>query len=135
MSRGGPGGAPGEPSPAIRLKRAYDDPSRDDGVRVLVERLWPRGLSKERAAVDLWLKDAAPSTELRQWFGHDPSKWPEFRRRYRAELRGRPAELEQLRRLAGGGPVTFVYGARDTEHNSAVVLREVVEEQRGAAAA
>ena len=77
----------------------------------------------------------APSAELRKWFGHDPEKWLEFRRRYRAELRSRPAELEQLRRLAGEGPVTFVYGARDTEHNSAVVLREVVEEQRGAAAA
>ena len=100
-----------------------------------MERLWPRGLSRERAAVDLWLRDVAPSTELRTWFGHDPEKWLEFRRRYRDELRSRPAELEQLRRLAAEGPVTFVYGARDTERNSAVVLRQVVEEQRGAAAA
>ena len=100
-----------------------------------MERLWPRGLSKERAAVDLWLKDVAPSTELRKWFGHDPAKWPEFRRRYREELRGRPAELEQLRRLAGEGAVTFVYGSKDAEHNSATVLRAVVEEKHGAAAA
>ncbi len=121
--------------PQIRLKRAYEEPSPDDGVRVLVERLWPRGLTRERAAVDRWLKDVAPSSGLRRWFGHDPEKWPEFRRRYREELRGRPAELAELRRLAGAGPVTFVYGARDTEHNAAVVLRDVVEEQlRGAAA-
>ncbi len=119
----------------IRLKRAYEEPAPDDGVRVLVERLWPRGLTKEHAAVDRWPKDVAPSSALRRWFGHDPEKWPEFRRRYREELRGRPAELEELRRLAGEGPVTFVYGARDTEHNAAVVLRDVVEEQlRGAAA-
>jgi len=120
--------AAGEPSRGIRIKRAYEAPADDDGTRVLVERLWPRGLSKERAAVDLWLKTAAPSHELRRWFGHDPAKWPEFRRRYREELRERPDELDQLRRLAGDAPLTFVYGAADTEHNAAVALREVVEE-------
>jgi uncharacterized protein YeaO (DUF488 family) len=131
-THGSPPAASG--SPAIRLKRAYDGPSPEDGVRVLVERLWPRGLSKGRAAVDLWLKEVAPSPELRKWFGHDPEKWPEFRRRYREELRDRPAELERLRRLARDGPVTFVYAARDTEHNSASVLRAVLEEQRRATA-
>jgi uncharacterized protein YeaO (DUF488 family) len=123
---------------SIRLKRAYDPPSPEDGTRVLVERLWPRGLSKERAAVDLWVKEAAPSPELRRWYGHDPQKWPEFKSRYREELRARDAELEQLRTLARKGTVTFVYAARDTERNSAVVLRDVVEgraSQRGRAAA
>ena len=114
----------------IRLKRAYEQPAPEDGTRVLVERLWPRGLSKERAAVDLWLKEVAPSPELRRWFSHDPARWAEFRRRYRDELRERPDELARLRRLARGGPVTFVYAARDTEHNSAALLREAVEEPR-----
>jgi uncharacterized protein YeaO (DUF488 family) len=123
---------------SIRLKRAYDPPSPEDGTRVLVERLWPRGLSKERAAVDLWIKEAAPSPELRRWYGHDPQKWPEFERRYREELRARDAELERLRTLAREGTVTFVYAARDTERNSAVVLRDVVAgraSQTGRAAA
>jgi uncharacterized protein YeaO (DUF488 family) len=115
----------------IRLKRAYDAPSLDDGVRVLVERLWPRGLSKERAAVDRWVKDLAPSTELRRWYAHDESKWPEFRRRYRAELSERPDQLAELRRLADAGAVTFIYGSRETERNSATVLRDVVEERPG----
>jgi uncharacterized protein YeaO (DUF488 family) len=112
---------------SIRLKRAYDPPSPDDGVRVLVERLWPRGLSKQRAAVDLWAKDLAPSAELRRWYAHDEGKWREFRRRYGAELREHRDQLAELRRLAGEGPVTFVYGSRETERNSATVLREVVE--------
>ncbi len=115
----------------IRLKRAYDPPSPDDGLRVLVERLWPRGLSKERAAVGLWAKDLAPSAELRRWYGHVEARWPEFRRRYRAELREFPDRLAELRRLAGEGPVTFVYGSRETRLNSATVLREVVEESAG----
>jgi uncharacterized protein YeaO (DUF488 family) len=113
---------------SINLKRAYDPPAADDGVRVLVERLWPRGLSKERAGVDLWLKDAAPSPELRRWYGHDPEKWPEFQRRYREELRARGPELDKLRGLAQQGGLTLVYGSRDTERNSATVLRQVVEE-------
>lgn len=112
---------------AIRLKRAYDPPAGDDGTRVLVERLWPRGLSKERAALDLWLKEVAPSPELRRWYGHDPQKWPEFRRRYREELRAKETEVERLAELARRGPVTFVYAARDTERNSATVLKELLE--------
>jgi uncharacterized protein YeaO (DUF488 family) len=114
----------------IRLTRAYEQPAPEDGTRVLVERLWPRGLSKERAAVDLWLKEVSPSPELRRWFAHDPARWAEFRRRYRDELRDRPDGPKRLRRLARSGPVTFVYAARDTEHNSAALLREVVEERR-----
>jgi uncharacterized protein YeaO (DUF488 family) len=107
----------------VRLKRAYDPPSADDGVRVLVDRLWPRGLRKADAAIARWMKDLAPSTELRQWFGHDPERWPEFRRRYTAELRGHARELEELRELARHDAVTLVFGARDEVHNDAVVLR------------
>ena len=113
----------------IRLKRAYEDPSPLDGHRVLVERLWPRGVTKERAALDLWLKDVAPSAELRRWFSHDPAKWPEFQRRYTEELLGRPQEVAELRRLAAAGPVTLVYGSRDEEHNAALVLRDFIEDQ------
>jgi uncharacterized protein YeaO (DUF488 family) len=116
---------------AIRLKRVYDAPALEDGVRVLVERLWPRGLSKERAAVDTWVKDLAPSTELRRWYGHDESRWAEFRLRYRTELREKPEALAALRRLAAAGPVTFVFASRETERNSTAVLREVVEEGTG----
>jgi uncharacterized protein YeaO (DUF488 family) len=113
----------------IQLKRAYEEPSSSDGRRILVERLWPRGLSKERADVDLWLKDVAPSTELRRWFGHDVSKWPEFQHRYREELRRRSAEIARLRNLVEEGPVTFVYGSRDQEHNSATVLKGLLESE------
>ena len=112
----------------ILLKRAYGPGSPEDGCRVLVERLWPRGLSKERAALDLWLKDVAPSPELRAWFGHRPERWDEFRRRYRDELRDRPAEVARLRELAAAGPLTLVYAARDEVHNSARVLKDVLEE-------
>jgi uncharacterized protein YeaO (DUF488 family) len=111
----------------IRLKRAYDEPSPDDGLRVLVERLWPRGLTKERAAVDLWVKDLAPSPELRRWYHHDPALWEEFQKRYRAELRQKKDLVEELRQKAGGGTVTFVYAARDEEHNSALVLKDYLE--------
>ena len=113
----------------IRLKRAYEDPSPLDGHRVLVERLWPRGVTKERAALDLWLKDVAPSAELRRWFNHDAARWPEFQRRYREELLRRPQELAELRRLAAAGPVTLVYGSRDEEHNAALVLKGLLEDQ------
>ncbi len=113
----------------IRLKRAYEAAAEDDGRRVLVERLWPRGVTKEKAALDLWLKEVAPSRELRTWFGHDPDKWAGFRRRYRDELEGRPEEVAQLVDLCREGTVTFVYGARDEEHNAAVVLKEYVEER------
>ena len=109
----------------IRLKRAYDPPASDDGFRVLVDRLWPRGLRKDAARIDAWLNDVAPSTELRRWFGHDPAKWDEFRRRYKAELSRNPT-LDELRSLlASHKQVTLLFGARDEAHNNAVVLRDV----------
>jgi uncharacterized protein YeaO (DUF488 family) len=98
-------------------------------VRILVERLWPRGLSKEKADVDVWLKEVAPSTELRRWFGHDAARWEEFRHRYGDELRERPEELQRLRSLVAAGPVTFVYGSRDQAHNAATVLKELLESE------
>ncbi len=116
----------GAAKPDILLKRAYDPPSPEDGLRVLVDRLWPRGLRKADAAIDRWLKEIAPTAELRRWFGHDPSRWEEFRRRYRAELATHPDLLNELRRLAGGSRVTLVYSARDEHHNDAIVLREVL---------
>ncbi|MGA2068240.1 MAG: DUF488 domain-containing protein [Thermoguttaceae bacterium] len=111
----------------IRLKRAYEKPARQDGLRVLVERLWPRGVTRQQAAVDLWLRDVAPSTELRKWFAHDPLKWPAFRKRYRAELRQKSDLLAELKGRCREGPVTFVYAARDQEHNGAVVLKELLQ--------
>ncbi|RMG35989.1 MAG: DUF488 domain-containing protein [Planctomycetota bacterium] len=113
----------------VRTKRIYDPVAEDDGCRVLVERLWPRGLSKEKARVDVWLKDIAPSTALRKWFGHDPAKWEEFQRRYEAELAERGEAVEQLLELTRQGPVTLVYAASDTEHNSAVVLKRFLEKR------
>ena len=114
------------PAAHVRLKRAYDAAEAADGTRILVDRLWPRGVSKQEAALDDWMKDIAPSTELRQWFGHEPSRWAEFQRRYKAELRGHAAELERLRGIAAKGALTLVYGARDEVHNDAVVLRDVL---------
>jgi uncharacterized protein YeaO (DUF488 family) len=114
------------PSPDIRIKRIYDAPARSDGWRVLVDRIWPRGISKDSAAVDEWLREIAPSTELRKWFAHDPQRWTEFRRRYRAELRGRTSELNALRQRAARRRVTLLYGARDTQFNQAVVLEETL---------
>ena len=111
----------------IRLKRVYEEPAPQDGPRVLVERLWPRGLSKQRAAVDLWIKDVAPSAELRRWFNHDPARWDEFQKRYRAELRHNKEVVDALRRKCREGNVTFVYAARDEEHNGALVLRDHLE--------
>ena len=116
--------------PTIRLKRVYEEPSEDDGTRILVERLWPRGVSKEAAAIDLWLKEVAPSPELRKWYAHDPDRWEEFRRRYRAELDDKGEVLDDLRRRLQQGPVTFVFAARDQEHNSAVLLRDYLERKR-----
>jgi len=110
----------------IQLKRAYLPPSDADGVRVLVDRLWPRGLRKSDAAIDRWLKDIAPSTELRRWFGHDPERWSEFRRRYRAELSHKADLLAELRRIAREGRLTLIYAARDELHNEAVVLRDEI---------
>jgi uncharacterized protein YeaO (DUF488 family) len=110
----------------VRLKRAYDPPQRNDGRRILVDRLWPRGVSKRDVAIDEWLKDLAPTTELRTWFGHDPDRWDEFRRRYAEEIHGHPELLAHLRKLAREGPVTLVYSARDELHNDAIVLRDVL---------
>lgn len=110
----------------LRLKRAYDPASRSDGHRVLVDRLWPRGVSKERAKLDAWEKELAPSTELREWFGHEPERFAEFRRRYVCELRGQRPRLAELRRRAREGTLTLVYSAHDSEHNDAVVLAEVL---------
>jgi uncharacterized protein YeaO (DUF488 family) len=116
--------------PDIRLKRPYERPSADDGRRVLADRLRPRGLSKPDAAIDLWLKEIAPSAEIRRWFHHDPLRWDEFRERYRAELAARSKLLDELRALARDGPLTLVYGARDELHNDAVVLRELLTRER-----
>lgn len=111
----------------IRIKRVYDAAGPDDGVRVLVDRLWPRGLPKAEAAVECWAKDIAPSNELRRWFGHDPKKWDEFQRRYRAELKSQDAALRELIGRCGKRPITLLYAAKDTEHNQAVVLKQVLE--------
>ena len=112
---------------SIDLKRAYDPPARSDGYRVLVDRIWPRGVTKEDLKVDAWLKEVAPSTVLRKWFGHDPKKWDEFRRRYARELEPHATALEQLVEHARAGHVTLVFAAKDTEHNNAVALREHLE--------
>jgi uncharacterized protein YeaO (DUF488 family) len=112
------------PSHEIRIRRVYDPPERGDGARVLVDRLWPRGLSKDRAGLAAWLKDIAPSAELRAWFGHDPERFAEFSRRYRAELAGNEAAVDELRSLIAKGPVTLLYGAHDEAHNNAVVLAD-----------
>lgn len=114
---------------SVSIKRAYEHPESTDGKRVLVDRLWPRGIAKEEVKIDLWLKDVAPSTELRKWFGHDPEKWPEFQRKYRAELKDSPA-LAELKKLSRKGKVTLIYAANDENHNNAVVLRSIIS--RGA---
>ncbi|MGH2630785.1 MAG: DUF488 domain-containing protein [Actinomycetota bacterium] len=110
----------------MRLKRAYEPAGSSDGYRVLIDRLWPRGISRERAKLDEWDRELPPSTELRQWFGHDPGRFEEFRRRYVEELRDQRPRLAELRRRAKDGTLTLVYSARDTEHNDAVVLAEVL---------
>lgn len=121
----------------VRLKRVYDPPDPGDGFRVLVDRLWPRGVSKAKAGVDLWMKDAAPSAELRKWYHKDLTRWPEFNKRYKAELADNPA-LDDLRRIvrehgaSGGGGVTLLYGAKDTVQNHAIVLREMLLTRRPA---
>jgi len=115
----------------IKLKRVYESPSPQDGLRVLVDRLWPRGLTKERAAVDWWAKDVAPSTELRKWFSHDPEKWQEFRRKYFAELDHAPDAWAPIHDAARQGGVTLLYSSRDAEHNNAVALKEYIEHKIG----
>lgn len=114
------------PPANVRLKRAYAAASTDDGTRILVDRLWPRGLSKEKAGFDLWMKDAAPSTALRKWFDHKPERWPEFQARYREELQGNPA-LEDLRERVAAGTVTLLYGSRNREFNHAAVLADILQ--------
>ena len=111
----------------VKIKRVYEEAKREDGKRILVDRLWPRGLTKAEAKVDLWLKDIAPSIDLRKWFGHEPSKWEEFKRRYSAELERNNDQLSLLKREVSAGNVTLVYGAKDQEHNGAVILKEFLE--------
>lgn len=111
----------------IKLKRAYDKPAKDDRFRILVDRLWPRGVKKEQAAIDLWLKDVAPSAELRKWFGHDPAKWEQFRERYWAELEQKRDLIDLLKQRSKEGTITLVYAARDEEHNDAVALKMFLE--------
>jgi uncharacterized protein YeaO (DUF488 family) len=114
----------------VRLKRAYEPPTAADGYRVLIDRIWPRGVSREQARLDEWARDLAPSDELRRWFGHDPVRFAEFRRRYESELRAHEEKLRELGRRACEGALTVVYGARDTEHNDAVVLADLLKSQR-----
>lgn len=114
-------------APVITLKRVYQKADAEDGARFLVERLWPRGIKKDSLQLTAWLKEAAPSTELRKWFNHDPSKWPQFRRRYFAELETRLNAIEPLLQAAGKGEVTLVYSSHDEEHNNAVALKEFLE--------
>ena len=113
----------------VRIKRVYEQPDKEDGTRILVDRLWPRGLTKEKASVALWLKEIAPSTELRKWFGHDPDKWKTFEARYRSELEKNEQQLSLLRQEMAKGQVTLLYGAKDQEHNDAVVLQKYLMEK------
>jgi uncharacterized protein YeaO (DUF488 family) len=110
----------------IKLKRAYESPAPDDGTRILIDRLWPRGVKKADAAIDEWMKDIAPSTGLRKWFGHDPARWQKFRRRYQSEIRQHPDEFDRLRTLAQHGRITLVFAAHDEAHNDAVVLKDLL---------
>jgi len=112
----------------IAIKRVYEAPAEGDGYRVLIDRLWPRGLKKEAVAMDVWAKELAPSTELRQWFGHDPARWDEFRQRYAAELADSADVWQALARRSAKEPVTLLYGARDEEHNDAVALKALMEQ-------
>jgi uncharacterized protein YeaO (DUF488 family) len=113
----------------VTLKRVYEEASDSDGTRILVDRLWPRGLTKEKAKVDVWLKEIAPTTELRKWFNHEPSKWPEFQKRYRAEISDSIDAVSTLKKYLASGKVTIVYGAKDEEHNDAVVIKQYLDEE------
>jgi uncharacterized protein YeaO (DUF488 family) len=112
----------------IRIKRIYESrsPSPEDGKRIFVDRLWPRGLKKEEVVFDEWLKDISPSNELRKWFGHDPARWEEFKRKYKKELEDKGEIIDDLKREAGQGTITFLYSAKDEEHNNAVILKEII---------
>jgi len=111
----------------LKIKRIYEPPTAEDGRRILVDRLWPRGLTKDGAKIDEWLKEIAPSDELRKWFGHDPARWEEFRTRYHQELKGHTELLEKVRSEAKKGTVTLLFAAKDAEHNNAVVLKEMLD--------
>ena len=116
----------------IKIKRAYQPPEEEDGFRILVDRLWPRGVSKDKVKLDLWLKEVAPSNELRKWFGHDPEKWSEFQKRYSAELKDKKSFLSKIKDLEKEkGTVTLIYSAKDEEHNDAVVLRDKLQIEEG----
>jgi len=114
----------------IKIKRVYEEPVKEDGIRILVDRLWPRGLTKEKAGVDLWVKDIAPGTELRKWFAHDPKKWNEFRKKYLQEFKNNEEQVSNLRKHVKNSSVTLVYGARDQENNEAHVLEELLNLNR-----
>jgi uncharacterized protein YeaO (DUF488 family) len=116
---------------SIWIRRAYEEPTRNDGYRVLVDRVWPRGVSKEELEIDDWIRDLAPSTRLRQWFDHDPARWEEFQRRYFQELRGKEGAIRDLLERIQRGRVTLVFGARDPDHNNAVALRAFLEKRMG----
>jgi uncharacterized protein YeaO (DUF488 family) len=116
----------------VRLKRAYEPPAASDGERILIDRMWPRGVTREEARLSEWARELAPSRELRRWFAHDPARFAEFRRRYTAELAAQEGKLRELRRRARAGTVTLVYAARDAEHNDAVVLAEILRRGRRA---
>ena len=115
---------------AIQIKRAYEKPAARDGTRILVDRLWPRGLTKEAARVDLWVKELSPSHELRRWYRHEPAKWEEFKRRYFAELSAKPAAVSALMEHISRGPITFLFGSKETKLNNAVALREYVDSRQ-----
>jgi len=115
----------------IKIKRIYEPPSKDDGFRILVDRLWPRGLSKDKAKVDLWLKEISPSYELRKWYGHEPEKWVEFKRKYLKEIEGKKPEFDLLRQKTKGGTITFLFSSKEEKLNNAVALKEFVESKRG----
>lgn len=114
----------------IKIKRVYESPEEEDGRRILIDRLWPRGMAKAKAGVDLWLKEIAPSAELRKWFDHEPGKWAEFKKRYRAELEENDEQVTLLKEEIKKGDVTLLYGAKDEEHNDAVVLLEFMRSQK-----
>jgi uncharacterized protein YeaO (DUF488 family) len=116
----------------IKIKRAYEKPSRDDGFRVLIDRLWPRGINKEDAQIDLWLKEVAPSSELRKWFNHEPEKWDEFRRRYFEELTGKEDMLKQIGERARRKTVTLIFGAKEEKYNNAAALKEYLSKKKAA---
>ncbi len=113
----------------MRIKRVYEPASKEDGCRILIDRLWPRGLTKENAKLDLWLKEIAPSNDLRKWFAHDPAKWEEFKKRYTQELETKKEIVQEIEQAARKGPVTLLYSAKDIEHNNAVALQAILEKK------